>query len=138
MPVRILVADDHDVVRAGVKTILQARPDWEICGEAADGQEAVAQVKALHPDVIVLDVSMPCLNGLEAAVKISQLDNGTRIVIFTMHDSKSVARAARETGAQGLVVKSFASRDLIKAVDAVLGGGLFFGEEEMKSTATAG
>jgi DNA-binding NarL/FixJ family response regulator len=125
-PVKIVVADDHDVVRAGVKTILQARPDWAICGEAADGQEAVDQVQKLHPDVVILDVSMPRLNGLEAAEKITQLQTDTRILIFTMHDSKSIARAAEKAGAQGLVIKSYAARDLIRALDVVLGGGSFF------------
>lgn len=125
-PVKIVVADDHDVVRAGVKTILQARPDWDICGEAADGQEAVDQVQKLHPDVVILDVSMPRLNGLEAAEKITQLQTDTRILIFTMHDSKSIARAAEKAGAQGLVIKSYAARDLIRALDVVLGGGSFF------------
>src|SRR5581483_2647713 len=119
-PVKIVVADDHDVVRAGVKTILQARPDWAICGEAVD------QVQKLHPDVVILDVSMPRLNGLEAAEKIAQLQTDTRILIFTMHDSKSIARAAEKAGAQGLVIKSYAARDLIRALDVVLGGGSFF------------
>lgn len=126
MSARIVVADDHDVVRAGVKTILHARPDWVICGEAADGQEAIAHVRGLRPDVVILDISMPSLNGLEAATKISASGSDTRILIFTMHDSSSVVRAAKDAGAKGLVVKSFASRDLITAVEALLAGGTFF------------
>jgi DNA-binding NarL/FixJ family response regulator len=132
MAARIVVADDHDVVRAGVRTILQARPDWMVCGEAADGQEALAQVKSLSPDVVVLDISMPSLNGLEAAVKMRQSGCDTRILIFTMHDSGSVVRAAQEAGANGLVVKSFASRDLIRAVEALLAGETFFRADEGK------
>jgi DNA-binding NarL/FixJ family response regulator len=132
MPARIVVADDHDVVRAGVRTILQGRPDWMVCGEAADGQEALAQVKSLNPDVVVLDISMPSLNGLEAAIKMRQSGCDTPILIFTMHDSGSVVRAAQEAGANGLVVKSFASRDLIRAVEALLAGETFFGADESK------
>lgn len=129
MPARIVVADDHDVVRAGVKTILHARPDWVVCGEAADGQEAIAHVNGLQPDVVILDISMPSLNGLEAAAKISASGSDTRILIFTMHDSNSVIRAAKDAGARGLVVKSFASRDLIRAVETLLAGGTFFAVE---------
>jgi DNA-binding NarL/FixJ family response regulator len=129
MPVRILIADDHDVVRAGIKMILNSRNDWEICGEASDGGEAVEKAESLNPDAVVLDVTMPRLNGLQAAEKIAQLPGINRVLIFTMHDSDSIARAAKQAGAKGVVVKAFAARDLVRALDAVLAGGSFFADD---------
>jgi DNA-binding NarL/FixJ family response regulator len=128
MPVRILIADDHDVVREGVKMMLRSRVDWEICGEASDGEEAVEKTKALQPDAIVLDITMPQMNGLQAAEIISQLPGDNRVVMFTMHDSDSVARSAKEAGAKGVVVKAYAARDLVRAIERVLAGGTFFGD----------
>lgn len=130
MAVRILLADDHEVVRQGLRTILKARPDWEIVGEAENGQEAIDFVREVRPDVVILDITMPVMSGLEATQAICQLDGGSRVLIFTMHDSKSLIKAVRKAGANGYVLKSRAARDLIKAVDALLGGGSFFGPED--------
>jgi DNA-binding NarL/FixJ family response regulator len=129
MAVRILLADDHEVVRQGLRTILKARPDWEIIGEAENGQEAIDAVRELKPDVVILDITMPVMSGLEATQAISKLGLSTHILIFTMHDSKSLIKAVRKAGAAGYVLKSRAARDLIKAVEALLGGGTFFGPE---------
>jgi len=129
MPARILIADDHDVVRAGIRMILNSRDDWEICGEASDGGEAVEKAESLHPDAVVLDVTMPRLNGLQAAEQITHLPGANRVLIFTMHDSDSIARAAKEAGAKGVVVKAFAARDLVRALDTVLAGGSFFADD---------
>lgn len=129
MPVRILLADDHEVVRQGLRTILKARPEWEIVGEAENGQEAIEAVKELNPDVIILDITMPMVSGLEATQAISKLKADTRILIFTMHDSKSLVKAVRKAGASGYVLKSRAARDLVNAVQTLLGGGQFFGSE---------
>lgn len=126
MSARILVADDHEVVRQGVRAILQARPDWEICGEAADGREAIRLTKQLRPDVVVMDITMPNMSGLEASQEIFKLNLPTRVLIFTMHESKSLAPSVRKAGAQGYVVKSRAARDLIEALDRLLQGGTFF------------
>ncbi len=127
MPVRILIVDDHDVVREGVRAILKKRNDWEICGEAANGQEAVSQVEALRPDVIILDITMPRMSGLDVARKVVQNVPQSRVLMFTMHDSATVEQAVRGSGAHGLVLKLHAARDLVKAVDAVMDGGTFFG-----------
>jgi DNA-binding NarL/FixJ family response regulator len=126
MAARILVADDHEVVRQGVRAILQARPEWEICGEAVDGREAIRLTKELRPDVVIMDITMPHMSGLEAAQEITRLELPSRVLIFTMHESKSLAPSVRKTGAQGYVVKSRAARDLIEALDRLLSGGTFF------------
>src|SRR5438270_11842555 len=93
MGIRILLADDHDVVRQGLRTILRARPEWEICGEATNGKEAIEAVQRLQPDVVILDVTMPITSGLEATEELQRLHLDTRVLIFTMHDSKSLVRA---------------------------------------------
>ena len=126
MPARILIADDHEVVRQGIRAILQARPDWEICGEAVDGREAIRFAKELHPDVIIMDITMPHLSGLDASQEIAKLQLPSRVLIFTMHESKSLAPSVRRAGAHGYVVKSRAARDLIDALDRLLRGGTFF------------
>jgi DNA-binding NarL/FixJ family response regulator len=126
MSARILIADDHEVVRQGVRAILQARPDWQICGEARDGREAILLTKELRPDVVVMDITMPNMSGLEASLEIAKLKLPSRVLIFTMHESKSLAPSVRKAGAQGYVVKSRAARDLIDALERLLGGGTFF------------
>jgi DNA-binding NarL/FixJ family response regulator len=118
--VRILVADDHEVVRQGLRRLLEARPGWEICGEAATGREAVEKAKQLKPDIVVLDYSMPGLNGTEAARQIIEKVPRTEVLILTMHGSEQLIRAALEAGARGYVLKSDASRDLISAVHALI------------------
>ena len=129
MSVRILVADDHDVVREGVITILKQRPDWEVVAEAENGEQALSGARQLMPDITILDIRMPLLDGLSAAQRISDLHLGTKILIFTMHDSSSLRGTVQKAGARGYVLKSRASQDLIRAVDAVLEGGTFFGPD---------
>ena len=119
MTLRILVADDHDVVRQGVRAMLEAHPGWEVCGEAADGHKAVEQARRLTPDVVVLDVGMPGRNGLEAAREILQALPGTEILILTMHESQQLIREIVAAGARGFVLKSDAGRTLIAAVEAL-------------------
>jgi DNA-binding NarL/FixJ family response regulator len=126
MPARILIADDHEVVRQGIRAILQARADWEICGEAVDGREALRITKQLAPDVVIMDITMPHMSGLEAAQEIAKSGLPSRVLIFTMHDSKSLASSVQKAGAQGYVVKSRAARDLVDALERLLGGGTFF------------
>jgi len=118
--VRILVADDHEVVRQGLRRLLEGRPGWEICGEAGTGREAVEKAKELKPDVVVLDYSMPGLNGSEATRQIIQRVPRTEVLILTMHGSEELIRGALEAGARGYVLKSDASRDLISAVNALV------------------
>jgi DNA-binding NarL/FixJ family response regulator len=133
MPVRILIADDHDVVREGVRAILQKRADWEIIGEAANGQDAVTQIETLKPDVVILDITMPKMSGLDVARKVVHNTPNSRVLMFTMHDSETVEHAVKKSGAHGLVLKLHAARDLVKAVDALVGGGTFFSEESVVS-----
>jgi DNA-binding NarL/FixJ family response regulator len=128
MPVNILLADDHEVVRQGLRSILNARPEWIICGEAQNGQEAIDFTAQLKPDIVILDITMPVMSGLEALQKISDLHySGTHVLIFTMHESKSLAKAVRKAGARGCVLKSRAAQDLIRAIDALIEGGTFWG-----------
>jgi two-component system nitrate/nitrite response regulator NarL len=130
MPARILIVDDHDVVRQGIRSIIvKARPEWEICGEATNGQEAVETAGTLKPDVIILDITMPVFNGLEAATRITRLGLTSRILIFTMHESERLHADVRQAGAHGYVQKSQAGRDLISALDKLLAGGTFFGPD---------
>jgi DNA-binding NarL/FixJ family response regulator len=129
MPVRILIADDHEVVRQGIRTILSARPEWEICGEAVNGQEAVKLAEELRPDAIIMDITMPVMSGLEAARQITRNKNSPPILIFTMHESRSLADSVRETGARGFVFKSRAAHDLINALDVLLRNETYFGPQ---------
>jgi DNA-binding NarL/FixJ family response regulator len=123
-PVRILVADDHDVVRMGVRLLLESQPGWVVCGEARTGREAVAKSLELRPDLIVLDVSMPELNGVEVTRQIRR-SMPTSILIVTMYDSERMARAAIEAGASGYLSKADAGQVLIEAVHALLGNQTF-------------
>jgi DNA-binding NarL/FixJ family response regulator len=117
--VRILIADDHDVVREGLKALLAARADFQVCGEAATGREAVAQARALKPHVVVLDFGMPELNGLEATRQIRRALPDTEVLILTMHDSETLARAVLAAGARGFLLKTRARHQLVAAVDAL-------------------
>lgn len=117
--IRILVADDHEVVRRGIRTLLEARSAWEVCGEASTGREAVEKAKRLKPDVVLLDITMPDRSGLEAIPEILQVDPKAKIVVLTMHDSGHIASRAIAAGASGLVLKSDAARDLILALDSM-------------------
>ena len=123
---RILIADDHEIVRHGIRALIADHSGWEICGEAVDGREAVAKARELHPDVAVLDVGMPNLNGLDAARQILACAPLTRVLILTMHQSEQVVREVLEVGARGFLLKSDAARDLVAAVEALQGRTTFF------------
>jgi DNA-binding NarL/FixJ family response regulator len=126
MTMRILVADDHEVVRHGVRALLEARPGWQVVAEAVDGREAVEKSKRLQPDVIILDIGMPGLNGLDAARQILKAAPKSGILILTMHESEQVVREVLAAGARGYVLKSDAGRDLVNAVEAVGRQRIFF------------
>jgi DNA-binding NarL/FixJ family response regulator len=126
MSMRIVIADDHAVVRQGIRQILRVRPEWEICGEAENGEDAVRLAEELSPDAIIMDVSMPHMNGIEATREITRRRGNIPVLIFTMHESAYMTAAANKAGARGLVTKSNAIRDLILALESVLSGGTFF------------
>jgi DNA-binding NarL/FixJ family response regulator len=113
---RILIADDHAVYRRGLRSLLESQPGWEVCGEAADGREAVEQTELLEPDIVVLDISMPELSGLEAARQILKVHPAAEILILTMHRSEEVARQVLLAGARGFVLKSDDDDAVIRAV----------------------
>ena len=119
MTIRILVVDDHPIVRQGLKTLLEGHSDWAVIGEASDGAEALEKAKNLNPDVMVLDVTMPRMNGLEACRLLRRQFPDLEILFVTQHDSPQMMREALEAGARGYVVKSNAARDLLAAVEAV-------------------
>jgi DNA-binding NarL/FixJ family response regulator len=116
--VRILVADDNELIRSGLCSVLESRPGWIICGEATDGKEALEKAIQLQPDVILLDVSMPHLNGFEAAKCIHELLPHSEILVVTDHDSRTLAALPSQPGVRGYVMKSRISVDLIAAVEA--------------------
>lgn len=116
---RILIADDHEVARQGIRALLEAHPGWEVCAEAKDGREAVELASTLNPHLILLDVGMPNLNGLEAARQILASSPDVPILILTMLDSDQVVREVLRAGARGFLLKSDAGRDLVAAVEAL-------------------
>jgi DNA-binding NarL/FixJ family response regulator len=126
MSIKILVADDHEVVRQGIRMILSSRPEWEVCGEAVNGRQAVSMAKQLKPDAIIMDIAMPEMTGIEATREISKLNLCSKVLIFTMHDSQTLPEYIRAAGARGYVLKSRASHDLVAALEGLLGGGTFF------------
>jgi DNA-binding NarL/FixJ family response regulator len=125
-PIRLLVADDHEIMRKGIRSLLETQPGWQVTAEASDGREAVEKAREIKPDVTVLDISMPSLNGLEAARQMIKNDARAKILILTQHESDPLIREVLDAGARGYVLKSDASRDLITAVNAVRSNKTFF------------
>jgi DNA-binding NarL/FixJ family response regulator len=123
---QILIADDHEVARRGIRSLLEGHPGWQVCGEAADGREAVSSSFRLKPDVVLLDIAMPGLNGLDAARQILGVAPQTRVLILTMHDTEHVVREVLAAGALGFLLKSDAGRDLVAAVEALQHRRTFF------------
>jgi DNA-binding NarL/FixJ family response regulator len=116
---RILIADDHEVARKGIRALLEEQAGWEVCGEAKDGREAVELTHQLNPDVILMDIGMPNLNGLDAARQILAVTPEARILILTVHDSEQAVREVLAAGARGFLLKSDAGRDLVAAIEAL-------------------
>lgn len=123
---RILLGDDHRLVRHGFRRILEARPDWRIVAEASDGRESVKQALALEPDVAILDIGMPLLNGIEATRQIVRRGAGIRVLILSMHVNEAYVTQALEAGASGYLLKDSAESDLIHGVESVGEGKSFF------------
>jgi DNA-binding NarL/FixJ family response regulator len=124
--VRILIADDHELVRTGIAATLADVPGWTVVGQAANGRQAVELAQSLRPDIVILDMTMPELNGLEATRQILANRTGERVLILTAHESEQLVREVLNAGAQGYVLKSDAGRALVTAVEALLDGRPFF------------
>jgi DNA-binding NarL/FixJ family response regulator len=116
---RILIADDHDLVRKGLRMLIEEHPGWTVCGEARSGREAVEQATQHSPDIVVIDVSMPDLNGLEATRLIRKACPRSEVLVITHHDSDEIAAEVLNAGARGYVLKSDSDKDLVNAVEAL-------------------
>jgi DNA-binding NarL/FixJ family response regulator len=124
--VRVLVADDHEVMRLGIRNLLEVQPGWSVCAEATNGREAVEKTLQFRPDVIIMDITMPVMNGLEAASEITKAEPRIPVILFSLHMSEDIYRHFKTDGIRGAVAKGDAARDLVLAVETVLGGGTFF------------
>jgi DNA-binding NarL/FixJ family response regulator len=125
-PVQILLADDHEVVRKGLRALLEAQPGWKVVAEAIDGREAVEKAKDMRPDIAIVDIGMPCLNGLEATRQIVKKAPHTRVLVLTMHDTNPLIQQVVKAGARGYVLKSDVASDLVSAVEALCRDQTFF------------
>lgn len=123
---RILVADDHEIVRRGLISLIKTRPEWEVCGEAGNGRQAVEMANQSKPDIAILDIGMPVLNGLEATRQILREHPSVRILVLTITDTDQAVQAVLDAGARGFLLKSDAARDLVAAVDALAHNKTFF------------
>jgi two-component system, NarL family, sensor kinase len=123
---RILIADDHEVMRRGVRGLVESQEEWSVCGEAIEGNEAISKTRELHPDLLILDVSMPGVSGIEAARQILKDDPNMKILFFTMYDSPQMMREISNVGAWGYVAKARAGNDLVDAVRIIFDGKKFF------------
>src|SRR5579862_3802585 len=125
-PVSLLIADDHEIVRRGLRTVLETRQGWVVVAEASDGREALEKAEKFNPHVTILDISMPSMNGLEAARQIQKRVPDTKILILSVHDSDPLIQRVLESGARGYLLKSDAVRDLVTAVEALLSNKTFY------------
>jgi two-component system, NarL family, response regulator NreC len=125
-PILVLLADDHTLIRAGLRKVVEAEPDLRVIGEANDGREAVALAQTLKPDVVVMDIGMPRLNGIEAARQIRDLSPDTQMVMLSMHSDEGYVLRALKAGAKAYLLKDSAEADLARAIRAAAGGKSFF------------
>ena len=123
--IRIVLADDHAVLRAGIRALLELQPDFQVVGDASDGAQAIAAVRALRPDVVLMDVGMPGMDGLAATRQIKEISPSTRILILTQHENKEYVLPALKVGASGYVLKRSEGDELLNAVRTVHAGGTF-------------
>jgi DNA-binding NarL/FixJ family response regulator len=126
MKLRILLADDHELIRRGLCALLQKHEGWEVCGEASDGRQTIEMARQLKPDVVIVDIGMPHLNGLDTTRQLLQHDPNFKVIVLTITDSDQVIREALDAGARGFVLKSDAARDLVAAVEALQNKRMFF------------
>jgi len=130
--IRILIADDHAVLRAGLRMLLEAQPDMTVVGEAADGEETIALTERLAPDLVLLDITMPGVGGLEALRQIKTAHPDTKVLVLTMHDDEGYLRQVLEAGGSGYVLKRAADTELLSAIRAVHTGGTFLHAEHIR------
>jgi DNA-binding NarL/FixJ family response regulator len=123
---KVLLADDHEIVRRGLRSILETQRECEVVGEAADGRQAVTLVKELNPDIVILDISMPLLNGLEATRQILKIRPQTKVLILTVHEADPLIREVLDAGARGYILKTDAGRDLVTAIESLRRNKTFF------------
>jgi DNA-binding NarL/FixJ family response regulator len=126
MPPRILIVDDHDIVRQGVRYILQTQNDWEVAGEATNGQDAIRLNRQLNPDAIIMDITMPVMSGLEATKEIVGANPESKVLILTMHENPALLHSVLSVGAKGLLNKSKATAQLTPALHAIIAGQTYF------------
>ncbi|HEX3544577.1 MAG TPA: response regulator transcription factor [Candidatus Acidoferrum sp.] len=122
---RVLIVDDHAVIRRGVQGILATYPEWDLCGEADNGQDAIRLAGELAPEVVIMDVSMPGMNGLEATRIMHDVLPETKVLLLTLHSSSEFVRSAFRAGARGYVLKSDAENELVRALNVVIGEGTY-------------
>jgi two-component system response regulator NreC len=122
---RIVLADDHVMLRDGLKSLVNAQPDMEVVGEADDGRAALAKAQELRPDVVVMDISMPELNGIQATEQLKGRSRGTKVLVLTAYDEVGYLRQLLQAGASGYVLKKAAAEDLVKAIRVVASGGVY-------------
>jgi two-component system response regulator NreC len=130
MRARILIVDDHEIFRRGLRSLLESHPEWDVCGEATDGHEAVQKSKELQPDVVVLDISMPRLNGLDATGVIRKEVPNAKVVILSQHQPALMKQVAMTAGAAAYVTKSEVSRELLTAIEGLISSELKAGESQ--------
>ena len=118
-PLRILIADDHDVMREGTRAVIERQPGWEVCGTASTGREAVAKAAELEPDIVIMDMTMPELNGLDAALQIKRKLPRTEILMFTAHETDDLIRDAFEAGVKSFIFKTEAHHFLVEAIESL-------------------
>ncbi len=123
---KIFVADDHELMRRGVRSLLEAEAGWKVVGEASNGQELLAKARQTKPDIVVIDIGMPLLNGLEACRRVKKTLPDTKVLILSMHDSEQMARAVLDAGALGYVTKADTARDLVLAIESLRRNKTFF------------
>lgn len=126
---RIILADDHSLVRRGIRSLLGSHSGWQVCGEAADGRETLEKVDELKPDILILDLNMPELNGLEVTRRVHKMCPGVEVLVLTVHNSEQVMRQVLEAGARGYMLKSDAGHELLSAVDTVRRHRLFLSSQ---------
>jgi DNA-binding NarL/FixJ family response regulator len=133
MNIRVLLADDHGVVRKGLRFLLERQPDMEIVGEAADGREAVRLAEATNPDIVIMDIAMPLLNGIEATAQMVKRNPAIAVIILSVHSDEDYLLSSLNAGAKGYLLKDSAEVDLVRAIQAVRKGTPFFSPEIAKT-----